>query len=122
MDVYLELCLEPLDGSRVVDLDEEREFFDPEMSACFVPLGTRLLRRLETGTMVWVDRTGPGRYSHAFEYMQICSIEDHPNGTRGILLRDMSVDVNPRRPNGKLLRLIAPRRLAQLIAEAKMAR
>ncbi len=122
MDANLELCLEPLDGLKVVDHDEERDFFDPEISACFVPLGTRSLRKLRTGTMVWVDRTSPGRRSHAFEYMQICSMENYSNGTRGVLLRDVSFDVNPRRPNGQLLRLIAPRRLAQLITEAKMVR
>lgn len=122
MNSNLELCLEPLDGSRIVDHDEERDFFDPEMSACFVPLGTRALRKLCVGQMVWVDRAGPFRRSHAFEFMQICSIEKHPNGTKGILLRDMCFDVNPRRPNGMLLRLIAPRRLAQLITESNMTR
>lgn len=107
----------------IVFFRETIGFHEPEISSCFVPFDSRALRRLRTGDFVWVLRKSlrPDRPESGFERVQICALDRQPEGSLWVVLANESFALDPRRPDERLLRLAAPRRLQQLISEHPLA-
>ncbi len=107
----------------VVFFRELLGFHEPDIQACFVPVRSRTLRRLRTGDFIWLLRTSlrPDRPVSGIERVQICSLEREPDGSLHLVLPHENILVDPHRGDERILRLIAPRRLRQLISEHPLA-